>query len=147
MSKTAVIYWTGTGNTEAMANAIAAGIGEADVLSVSEADASAVAQYEKIAFGCPAMGDEVLEEGEFEPFFAEVEGSLSGKKVALFGSYGWGDGQWMRDWEARMAAAGAKIQGGTGECQAGDHASRAPEGRGKGQGGCDGSGNCTFGSL
>ena len=80
MSKTAVIYWTGTGNTEAMANAIAAGIGEADVLSVLEADASAVAQYEKIAFGCPAMGDEVLEEGEFEPFFAEVEGSLSGKK-------------------------------------------------------------------
>lgn len=111
MSKTAVIYWTGTGNTEAMANAIAAGIGEADVLSVSEADASAVAQYEKIAFGCPAMGDEVLEEGEFEPFFAEVEGSLSGKKVALFGSYGWGDGQWMRDWADRLAASGAAACG------------------------------------
>ena len=109
MSKTAVIYWTGTGNTEAMANAIAAGIGEADVLSVSEADASAVAQYEKIAFGCPAMGDEVLEEGEFEPFFAEVEGSLSGKKVALFGSYGWGDGQWMRDWCERCESAGANL--------------------------------------
>jgi len=101
MSKTAVIYWTGTGNTEAMANAIAAGI--------SEADASAVAQYEKIAFGCPAMGDEVLEEGEFEPFFAEVEGSLSGKKVALFGSYGWGDGQWMRDWQDRVSGDGAQL--------------------------------------
>ena len=83
MSKTAVIYWTGTGNTEAMANAIASGIGDADVMPVSEADASAVAQYDKIAFGCPAMGDEVLEESEFEPFFADVEGSLSGKKVAL----------------------------------------------------------------
>lgn len=92
-----------------MANAIAAGIGEADVLSVSEADASAVAQYEKIAFGCPAMGDEVLEEGEFEPFFAEVEGSLSGKKVALFGSYGWGDGQWMRDWQDRVSGDGAQL--------------------------------------
>ena len=77
MSKTAVIYWTGTGNTEAMANAIASGIGDADVMPVSEADASAVAQYDKIAFGCPAMGDEVLEESEFEPFFADVEGSLS----------------------------------------------------------------------
>ena len=109
MSKTAVIYWTGTGNTEAMANAIAAGIGEADVLSVSEADASAVAQYEKIAFGCPAMGDEVLEEGEFEPFFAEVEGSLSGKKVALFGSYGWGDGQWMRSWEEMCSNNGIRL--------------------------------------
>ena len=109
MSKTAVIYWTGTGNTEAMANAIASGIGDADVMPVSEADASAVAQYDKIAFGCPAMGDEVLEESEFEPFFADVEGSLSGKKVALFGSYGWGDGQWMRDWCARCEAANANI--------------------------------------
>ena len=80
MSKTAVIYWTGTGNTEAMANAIASGIGDADVMPVSEADASAVAQYDKIAFGCPAMGDEVLEESEFEPFFADVEGSLTGQE-------------------------------------------------------------------
>ena len=84
MSKTAVIYWTGTGNTEAMANAIAAGIGEADVLSVSEADASAVAQYEKIAFGCPAMGDEVLEEGEFEPFFAELAGPCVRRRRTTF---------------------------------------------------------------
>ena len=109
MSKTAVIYWTGTGNTEAMANAIASGIGDTDVMPVSEADASAVAQYDKIAFGCPAMGDEVLEESEFEPFFADVEGSLSGKKVALFGSYGWGDGQWMRDWQDRVSGDGAQL--------------------------------------
>lgn len=114
MSKTAVIYWTGTGNTEAMANAIASGIGDADVMPVSEADASAVAQYDKIAFGCPAMGDEVLEESEFEPFFADVEGSLSGKKVALFGSYGWGDGQWMRDWWSRCDEAGANLYGAEG---------------------------------
>lgn len=114
MSKTAVIYWTGTGNTEAMANAIASGIGDADVMPVSEADASAVAQYDKIAFGCPAMGDEVLEESEFEPFFADVEGSLSGKKVALFGSYGWGDGQWMRDWVQRTEQAGASVYQGQG---------------------------------
>ena len=109
-----MIYWTGTGNTEAMANAIASGIGDADVMPVSEADASAVAQYDKIAFGCPAMGDEVLEESEFEPFFADVEGSLSGKKVALFGSYGWGDGQWMRDWVQRTEQAGASVYQGQG---------------------------------
>ena len=80
MSKTAVIYWTGTGNTEAMANAIASGIGDADVMPVSEADASAVAQYDKICVRMPAMGDEVLEESEFEPFFADVEGSLPARR-------------------------------------------------------------------
>ena len=114
MSKTAVIYWTGTGNTEAMANAIASGIGDADVMPVSEADASAVAQYDKIAFGCPAMGDEVLEEDEFEPFFASIEGDLSGKTIALFGSYGWGDGEWMRNWEERAKNDGATLVGGEG---------------------------------
>ncbi|MBR3025296.1 MAG: flavodoxin domain-containing protein, partial [Oscillospiraceae bacterium] len=94
--KTAVIYWSGTGNTEAMAKAIAEGAG-ADIFTVSEFGGS-VSDYDVIAFGCPAMGAEVLEEEEFEPFFTSVEGSLSGKKVILFGSYGWGDGEWMRNW-------------------------------------------------
>lgn len=90
MSKIAVIYWSGTGNTAMMANEIAAGIGsDAEVFSV-DAFHGNVADYDKIAFGCAAMGDEVLEEAEFEPFFSAVEGSLKGKKVALFGSYGWG---------------------------------------------------------
>ena len=137
MSKVAVVYWSSTGNTEAMANAVADGIrekgGEAVLHTCEDFDGSKVAEYDAIAFGCPAMGDEVLEDTEFEPMFDGCKDALKGKNIALFGSYGWGDGQWMRDWEARMAAAGAKIQGGTGECQAGDHASRAPEGRGKGQ--------------
>ena len=109
MSKIAVIYWSGTGKTAIMANEIAAGIGtDAEVFSV-DAFHGNVADYDKIAFGCSAMGDEVLEEAEFEPFFTAVEGSLKGKKVALFGSYGWGDGQWMRDWEDRCAKAGANL--------------------------------------
>lgn len=111
MSKIAVIYWSGTGNTAMMANEIAAGIGsDAEVFSV-DAFHGNVADYDKIAFGCAAMGDEVLEEAEFEPFFSAVEGSLKGKKVALFGSYGWGDGQWMRDWAQRADDDGAFLCG------------------------------------
>ncbi len=110
--KTAVIYWSGTGNTEAMAKAIAEGAG-ADIFTVSEFGGS-VSDYDVIAFGCPAMGAEVLEEEEFEPFFTSVEGSLSGKKVILFGSYGWGDGEWMRNWEERTKATGAEIVDGAG---------------------------------
>ena len=113
MSKLAVIYWTGTGNTGAMAQAVADGAkgagAEAELLTVSEISADAAAAYDKLALGCPAMGAEVLEEGEFEPFFTALEGKLSGKKVALFGSYGWGDGQWMRDWCARCEAANANL--------------------------------------
>ena len=105
MDHIAVIYWSGTGNTEAMAKAIAEGVEEtgakADVFSVSDFNGS-LESYSKIAFGCPAMGDEVLEETEFEPFFENVEGSLAEKTVTLFGSYGWGDGQWMRDWVERV---------------------------------------------
>ena len=101
MSQIAVIYWSGTGNTESMARAVEDGAkkaGAGTVLkTVSEISAAEAASFDAIALGCPAMGDEVLEEGEFDPFFSELEGSLSGKKVALFGSYGWGDGQWMRD--------------------------------------------------
>ena len=115
MSKLAVIYWTGTGNTGAMAQAVADGAkgagAEAELLTVSEISADAAAAYDKLALGCPAMGAEVLEEGEFEPFFTALEGKLPGKKVALFGSYGWGDGQWMREWQERTEKAGAVLCG------------------------------------
>ena len=113
MSKVAVVFWSGTGNTEAMADAVAQGARGAgasvDVLGPSDFDASKVAAYDGIAFGCPAMGAEVLEEDEFEPMFADVKGALSGKPIALFGSYGWGDGEWMRDWEEDCKAAGADL--------------------------------------
>ena len=118
MSKVAVVYWSSTGNTEAMANAVAEGAkaAGAEVISFESADFSAdkVDEFDAIAFGCPAMGDEVLEEDEFEPMFSECEAKLSGKKIGLFGSYGWGDGEWMRDWQARMANAGAHVVGGEG---------------------------------
>ena len=65
--------------------------------------------YDAIGFGCPAMGDEVLEEDEFDPVFTACEGSLGGKKIALFGSYDWGDGEWMRIWEDRCKTAGANL--------------------------------------
>ena len=119
--KVAVIYWSGTGNTEQMAQAIAEGAG-ADLFAVSDFSGKLDA-YDRVAFGCSAMGDEVLEESEFEPFFAELEEmefqpmfdackrSLGGKRVALFGSYGWGDGQWMRDWVDRAKADGAVVFG------------------------------------
>ncbi len=110
--KTAVIYWSGTGNTEAMAKAVAEGAG-AELYSVSEFSGS-VTDYDAIAFGCPSMGAEELEEGEFEPFFADIESSLNGKKVALFGSYGWGDGEWMRNWQERVTGDGAELVGGEG---------------------------------
>ena len=110
--KTAVIYWSGTGNTEAMAKAVAEGA-NAELFSVSEFSGN-VADYDALCFGCPAMGAEVLEEDEFEPFFTSAEGSLSGKKVLLFGSYGWGDGEWMRNWVERVNAAGAEVVGGEG---------------------------------
>ena len=107
--KIAVVYWSGTGNTEAMANAVAQGVTE----SGSEAElltginANDLGNYDAIAFGCPAMGAEELEESEFEPMFSALEGNLNGKKIALFGSYGWGDGEWMRSWENRCKDDGA----------------------------------------
>jgi flavodoxin short chain len=110
--KTAVIYWSGTGNTQAMAEAIAEGAG-AELFAVSEFSGS-IADYDKIAFGCSSQGDEILEEDEFEPFFAGIEAELSGKSVALFGSYGWGDGQWMRDWAERVKNDGADLFKGEG---------------------------------
>ena len=105
--KAAVIYWSGTGNTEQMANAIAEAAG-AELYSVSDFSGDS-ADYDRIAFGCSAMGDEVLEESEFEPFFTAIEGALSGKTIALFGSYGWGDGEWMRNWEERVKNDGAVL--------------------------------------
>ena len=110
--KTAVIYWSGTGNTEAMANAVAEGAG---VSAVAVSDFSGdIAEYDALALGCPAMGAEELEESEFEPFFASIEGKISGKKIAIFGSYDWGDGEWMRLWADRVKAAGAEVVGGEG---------------------------------
>ena len=118
MSKTAVIYWSGTGNTEAMAAAIAEGAKSVNpdtaLFTVSDISAEDAANYDTLILGCPAMGAEVLEESEFEPFFEELESKLAGKNTALFGSYGWGDGKWMRNWEERIAAAGANLIGGEG---------------------------------
>ncbi len=108
MSKIAVVYWSGTGNTEAMASAVADGIrsagAEAVLLTAAEFDASMMDSFDAIAFGCPSMGTEQLEEDEFAPMFEACEAGLSGKKIALFGSYGWGDGEWMRNWEETCKA-------------------------------------------
>ena len=105
--KTAVIYWSGTGNTEAMAKAVAEGAG-AECFAVSEFSGN-VEDYDAIALGCPAMGAEELEEGEMEPFVTEVEGFAAGKTIGLFGSYGWGDGEWMRTWEESCRDKGANL--------------------------------------
>lgn len=110
--KAAVIYWSGTGNTEQMAAAVAEGA-NAELFSVSEFSGK-LSDYDRLAFGCSAMGAEELEESEFEPFFAEAESGLNGKTIALFGSYGWGDGEWMRSWVKRTEDDGAVIVGGEG---------------------------------
>jgi flavodoxin short chain len=113
MANVLVVYWSGTGNTEIMAEKIKEGLENAgetvDFKTVDQVEPSDVAQYDKIAFGCPSMGVETLEEDEFEPFFENAEGMLSGKKVALFGSYGWGEGEWMDAWVERTNAAGANL--------------------------------------
>lgn len=118
MSKIYVVYWSQTGNTEAMANAVAEGIQaggkEAQTVEVSQISPEVLKDEPVFAMGCPAMGAEVLEESEMEPFVMEVEGFAKGKQIGLFGSYGWGDGEWMRDWESRMSSAGAAIVGGEG---------------------------------
>jgi len=118
MSKVKIVYWTGTGNTLKMAEAIAEGVksagGEAEVVTFDDVTPDALAAEDVVALGCPAMGAENLEESVVEPFVTEYEGKCSGKKLGLFGSYGWGDGQWMRDWVDRMSAAGAIIVTGEG---------------------------------
>lgn len=110
--KIAIVYFSATGNTESMADAVEnalAGKAEVERFSPDGFSAGMVQDFDAIAFGCPAMGAEVLEEESFEPMFASVEGSLGGKKIILFGSYGWGDGEWMRNWEERCLADGAVI--------------------------------------
>ena len=118
MSKVAVVFWSGTGNTGIMATKVAEGVteagGEATILPADQFNAEMMDSYDAIAFGCPSMGAEQLEESEFEPMFMECEPKLKGKKIALFGSYGWGDGQWMRDWVDRMTSAGATVVNGEG---------------------------------
>ena len=118
MSNIQVVFWSQSGNTEAMADAVADGIRkagkEADVVFVGDASIDELKSAKVFALGCPAMGAEVLEEGEMEPFVSDLEMSVSGKTIGLFGSYGWGDGQWMRDWEDRMKAAGAEVACGEG---------------------------------
>ena len=118
MNHIAVVYWSGTGNTEQMAQAVLEGAKESgassECFSADEFDGTMMDNYDRIAFGCPAMGAEELEEGEFQPMFESCRLKLEGKRIALFGSYGWGDGQWMRDWEERMTAAGATVLNGEG---------------------------------
>lgn len=113
MKKIAVVYWSGTGNTAAMADAVADGIkkagGEAESFTAAEFDVSSIDSFDAIAFGCPAMGAEELEEEEFAPMFEACENKLSGKKLALFGSYGWGNGEWMQKWEEQCISDGASL--------------------------------------
>lgn len=111
MSKVAVVYWSGTGNTESMAQKVEEGAkaagAEVSVFTASEFSAAQVDEFDAIAFGCPSMGSEQLEESEFEPMFNDCESKLNGKKIALFGSYGWGGGEWMNTWEDTCKNDGA----------------------------------------
>ena len=113
MKKTAVIYWSGTGNTKQMAEAVLEGMksagADAVLLEAAQVDASTFSGVDAVAFGCPAMGSEVLEEMEFQPMFDACKHSLGGKRAALFGSYGWGDGEWMRTWESDCDSAGVNL--------------------------------------
>ena len=113
MSKIAVVYWSGTGNTEAMAQCVAQGVTEAgaecELLTADKFNADMVNDYSAIAFGCPSMGSEQLEEYDFEPMFSACKSAPSGKRIALFGSYGWGDGAWMRTWEEDCRGCGANL--------------------------------------
>lgn len=108
-----VVYWSGTGNTRAMAGAVAEGIRSAGaepiLMEVADADVAVLVSEDVFALGCPSMGAEQLEETEMEPFVESLEPFVSGKKILLFGSYGWGDREWMRDWAERMRNAGAVL--------------------------------------
>ncbi len=113
MDRIAIVYWSGRGATKQMTEYVKTGIEavgkHADVYVASDFGINQMNCYDKIAFGCPAMGNEELEPSEFEPMFQEIEPALKGKKVVLFGSYGWGEGQWMLDWEVRVYNAGALL--------------------------------------
>ena len=108
MNKVCVVYWSGTGHTEAMAQAVAER-SQGKLFTAAEFGPDQAKEYDAIAMGCPAMSAEVLEEEEFQPMFDAVKPVLAGKKVALFGSYGWGDGEWMRNWEEECLGAGATL--------------------------------------
>ena len=113
MKKIAVVFWSSTKNTEQMASFVKDGVeaagGSAALLTASEFNSSMMGDFDAIAFGCPSMGAETLEESEFQPMFDDCVGSFSGKSIALFGSYGWGDGEWMRNWEEECKGAGANL--------------------------------------
>ena len=108
-----IIFYSGTGNTEKMAELIGQGIEltgkKAELIKIQSASVNDIKDEEVIVFGCPAYGDENLEESYVEPFMDEIDGLITGKKVALFGSYGWGDGEWMRNWEERIKSMGAEL--------------------------------------
>lgn len=130
MTKTAIVYWSGTGNTAAMAHFVAEGAKSAgadvSVFTADEFSADKINAFDSLAFGCPSMGCEQLEESEFEPMFDSCKSSLKGKNIALFGSYGWGDGEWMRTWQDRCTDAGAALVGeGVICCDAPDEAAEA----------------------
>lgn len=112
MKKVAIVFWSGTGNTEIMANKIAEGVnslGESTLFDPSSFNKDLVNQFDVIAFGCPSMGSEQLEDGEFEPMFNSVKSELSNKNIALFGSFGWGDCEWMREWESDCKSASCNL--------------------------------------
>ncbi|MFP3042955.1 flavodoxin [Treponema primitia] len=116
MKKVVIVYWSSSGNTESMAKAVAKGVteggGEAICKTPDAAPADLVQSADALAFGSPAMGDEVIEEGDMEPFIASLGSDrIKDKPLGLFGSYDWGDGQWMRDWAERMKGLGAKLEG------------------------------------
>lgn len=132
MQKVMIVYWSGTGNTESMAGFIAEGAkdagAEAQVFAVSEITAAALAENAAFALGCPSMGAEQLEESEMEPFMCELDSLISGKQIALFGSYGWGNQEWLRDWEERVRADGATVVEGAGVAANGEPDGEAIEG-------------------
>lgn len=115
MAQISIVYWSGTGNTELMAQKVAEGVREAGqeavVLSVDLADVSELKKARAFALGCPSMGVEQLEETQMEPFMCDLENGIGGKQIGLFGSFGWGGGEWMRDWEERVRNAGASVVG------------------------------------
>lgn len=113
MKNIGIIYWSGTGNTEEMAKLIHKGLQEkgedAQLLNVSEVNIDQVKEMELLILGSPSMGSEVIEESEMEPFIDSIQNIVAGKSIALFGSYGWGSGEWMDNWEERMEGYGANL--------------------------------------
>ena len=132
MQKVMIVYWSGTGNTETMAGFVADGVreagAEAEVLAVNEITADALAEHAAFALGCPSMGAEQLEESEMEPFMNQLDSLISGRQIGLFGSYGWGNQEWLRDWEERVRADGATVVNGEGVAANGEPDEDAIEG-------------------